>query len=521
MIDNTQLDFLGTIEPPLDALLTPDEMFEQLNEELLLRFNEDKRIERKPARFPTLGLGQYMSMWANTSPEGGIIVVGLKDNGVFEGLDGQGTSRINDLEAAHSIYCPDASCQYKRIAATNREGKSDFVLAIRVAYHPTRVVKTNKSEAFTRIGDRCHKLSADEIRELANDKKEVSFERENCGLEYPTDFDRALIRSFAARVREGKGWTDEHSEEDVLSLMRLGKMVSGRFTPNVACALLFANVPRDVAPGCRVRFLRFDGEEEGTGEKWNAVKDEMIDGVIPTLIDETAKTINAQLRTFSRLDTKGKFYAHPEYPATAWYEAIVNACVHRSYGNGLRNTPVFVKMFDDRLVIESPGPFPPFVTPSNIYDSHSPKNPFLMDSLRYMEFVKCAHEGTRRMRASMSDMNLPDPEFKQDQVGHFLVRVTLRNNVKQRKAWVDRDVADLVGSMLAKALTDKEKRLLNFVAERGEISVSDAQRLTDSTWPAAKKMLVKLAKRGILRHNVRENLDRDPQARFTLNRGET
>lgn len=520
MVEEAQLSFLDSIEAPLpDSLLTPDDMFDGLSESSLVRFSEDSRIERKPPRFPTQGLGQYMSMWANTAPAGGIIVVGVGDKGPLEGLGDDGTVRLNDLMSSGKIYCPDASCTFTRVPVTNTRGEQDFVLAIRVRYSENRVVKTNRSEAFIRRGDRCHKLSHDEIRELATLKKEVSFEREKCEIPYPSGFDRMGIRAFAARIREEKSWESDHSDEDVLALMRLGDLVSGgKFTPNVACALLFANDPKEVIPGCKVRFLRFDGDKEGTGEKWNAVRDETIEGTIPQLITETAKVINAQVRTFSRLDAKNKFFAQLEYPPTAWYEAVVNACVHRSYSNGLRNSPVFIKMFDNRLLIESPGPFPPFVNPENIYEMHNPKNPFLMEALRYMEYVKCAHEGTRRMRTTMLEMNLPNPEFKQDQVGGSLVRVTLRNNVHQRKAWVDADIADLVGSMIAKSLNENEKRLLNFVAEREQISVSDAQRLTNATWPAAKKMLMRLTERGILRHIVRKHLNRDPQARFILNR---
>ena len=120
------------------------------------------------------------------------------------------------------------------------------------------------------------------------------------------------------------------------------------------------------------------------------------------------------------------------------------------------------------------------------------------------------------MRASMSDMALPEPEFEQKQIGNHLVRVTLRNNVHQRKAWIDRDVAEIVGAALAQTLGEDAKRLLNFAAEHGEISVSDAQRLLASTWPPAKGKLERLKVLGILHHDVREHLDRDPQARYRL-----
>lgn len=516
MPDNEQLSFLASIEAPPSALLTPTEIFQRVNEELLVTLSEDNRLERKPGTCRTALLGQYISMWANTAPDGGVIVVGMADNGAFDGLNELGHERLNKLERCGRTYCPDATGSSKRVPVTNLRGENDFVLVMRVPYMANKVVKTNKGDAFVRRADQKHKLTPDEVRELKADKREISFELEECNLQYPSDFNRSAIHEFTDRIRADKSLDEDHSDEDVLTLMHLGKLVAGDFKANVACALLFADDPRLVAPGCRIRFLRFDGDVEGTGDKWNAVKDIFVEGTVGEIITKTADVISSQVRTFSRLGPKSKFYTQPEYPPTAWYEAVVNACVHRSYGNGLRATPVFVKMFDNRLVIESPGPFPPFVTPENIYYSHHPKNPFLMEALRHLEFVKCAHEGTRRMRAVMSQMKLPDPEFRQDQIGHFLVRVTLRNNVDQRKVWVDQDVADMVGAMIAKSLTDNERRFLNFVAEHGEISVSDAQRLAGLTWPMAKKQLMKLVKRGILRHDIRENLDRDPQARFRL-----
>src|SRR4029077_6800051 len=167
----------------------------------------------------------------------------------------------------------------------------------------------------------------------------------------------------------------------------------------------------------------------------------------------------------------------PEYPRDAWYEAIVNACVHRSYG--MKNMNVFVKMFDDRLVIESPGAFPPFVTPDNIYKSHHPRNPHLMQAMFYLDFVKCANEGTRRMRDTMEEMKMPPPQFEQKEVaiGYMSVRVTLRNNRKQRRVWIDSDVSELLPPELAKTLNQDETRILNFIGENEQINVSEGHRL--------------------------------------------
>src|SRR5690606_20478275 len=143
----------------------------------------------------------------------------------------------------------------------------------------------------------------------------------------------------------------ERSSTQVLVLRGLGKMVDGTFVPNYACALLFGRLPSLVLPGAKIRFLRFEGNEEGTGASWNAVKDAFIEGAIPRLIAGVEVLLDGQLRTFSKLDRQHRFSPSLEYPKEAWYEALVNACIHRSYGNGHMNMTTTIKMFDDRLVI--------------------------------------------------------------------------------------------------------------------------------------------------------------------------
>ncbi len=185
----------------------------------------------------------------------------------------------------------------------------------------------------------------------------------------------------------------------------------------------------------------------------------------------------------------------------------------------LLNMPIFVKMFDDRLVIESPGPFPPLVTPENIYDTHQPRNPKLMDAMFYLEFVKCAHEGTRRIRDTMAEMQLPEPEFRLSEISHSIVRVTLRNNIKQRRAWIDRDVSQIISETIAAALTENETQVVNWVAEHEKIGISDASRILRLSWATAQKLLLGLARKRILQYvrfkPFKQNV-RDPQAFFRL-----
>jgi ATP-dependent DNA helicase RecG len=503
---------------PIIPLLTPKEIFDSCDESLLRQFHEDSRLEKKPSTIHPKELGEYFSMWANTQPNGGIIVVGINKDKTFEGCTQLSSNRLNKIEQTPDTYCPDAEYKIKRISIKrDKDNNEDFIIVFWVNYHRTRLIATTDGRVFVRIGSSKKEVKGEALSHLRAEKGEISFERESCNLPYPQDFDTRAIEEFVETVRNARRWDVSHSREKILSLMHLGTISDDNiFSPNIALTLLFSKDPRWIIPGCRIRFLRFSGETEGTGTSWNAVKDEYIDGTIPFQIQQIDQILKSQLRIFSRLGKGGKFYTSPEYPEFSWYEAIVNACVHRSYGNAMKNMNIFVKMFDDRLVIESPGGFPPFVTPQNIYNMHQPRNPYLMEAMYHLKFVKCAAEGTKRIRSEMRDMDLPEPEFKQEDIGNTLVRVTLRNNIKQRKVWVDADVIELLGAQLANSLSENQKRCINFCAENGQISVSDTQRLTGMTWPAASKMLKQLTEQGILVHDHKKGVERDPRARFKL-----
>ena len=380
------------------------------------------------------------------------------------------------------------------------------------------MVRTVRGEAFIRYGDSKRKLTPEEVRELEADRGQVDVEQERVRLVYPDDFDTAAVEGFIDRVRKGMALDDRLSADEILELRRLGRRKAGRFAPNLACALMFARDPCLLVPGCKVRFLRFDGDVEGAGVKFNVVKDLTVEGTVPEVIEATADVLTHQLRDFSRLGPDNRFYTAPEYPRSAWYEAVVNACVHRSYGL-MKNMNVFVKMFDNRLVIESPGGFPPPVTAETVYDIHQPRNPHLMEAMRFLDYVKCAREGTRRMRESMAGADLPAPEFEQKDISHALVRVTLRNNIALRKVWLDSDASAVVGETVAQTLSEDERRAINFAAEHGRVNASQVQRLTQRTWPQAQKLLLGLAQKGVLRHVHRRGLDRDPQAHFVLGAG--
>jgi ATP-dependent DNA helicase RecG len=262
-----------------------------------------------------------------------------------------------------------------------------------------------------------------------------------------------------------------------------------------------------VFPGAYVHFLRYNGSEEKTGRDYNVIKDRIIEGSVLDVIRDTASTLDANLREFTEFRA-GKFYQTAEYPRDAWYEVLVNACVHRSYH--AKTHPIFVKMFDDHWIVESPGGFMPSVTLENLF--HKPRNPFLMFVLREFGEVRCISEGTKRIKRELQEARLPTIKYEADQNG---VQATLFNDVANRTNALDSEAYKALGEAVAFSLDSDERRIVNYVMEHGLINASDTLRILSTTyWHTAKAKLKRLVDRGILDFISKKH--RDPQSHYII-----
>ena len=507
------------LSPPSNALIetwTPDDIYDRADESVILNFKEDRRVERKPTRFDPRPLGDYFSIYANTQPHGGVIFLGVSDDGGIEGCSTLDPKRRDELEQAGRIFCLDARYDHKTISVYKKKGKADYIIVFRIYYRADKLVETNKGEAWVRIGSSKRKLSEIEKREIRIAKGEIDHEQEDCNIPWPSEYDLNLINQYVASYRSFRKLTHTSDREEILDVSNLGRFTGQKFIPNIACGILFAKNPRSAFPGCYIRFLKYHGTQEKTGRDYNVEKDIWIDqGALPRLISEAEEVIGEEIRTFTRLGDDGKFHSLPEYPKDAWLEAVVNACVHRSYN--FRNIPIMVKMFDDRLVVESPGGFQPPTTAQTVFDSHNPRNPHLMAALFYLDFVKCAHEGARRMRNTMEQASLPTPIWEQKDLDGHLVRVTLRNNVEHRKKFIDAKVEVPISVDLYNLLSEREKMLINAISDGQIINVTDTTKLLGVSWRTAKKILVKLTDMDVCVAVKKSEKTRNPHSGYRLN----
>jgi len=503
-----ELDGISPTDNP--AVWTPRDIWVRLSQRLLEYFKEDRRVERKGVRNINLDeLATYYSTFSNT-PDGGLIVYGIEDDGNIIGCNMFSTGQLNSIESCHLQRCPKARPEFKRVAVVV-DGKPNFCLAIYVPYIGV-LVETNKGEAWIRYGESRHNMSEEEKRDFRSTRQELSFEMTLASYEYPKDFDLRIVQDFcdAYRAREGqKDW----SNEEVLIDRHLLREDHGKVKPLNSLVLMAACDPRLTIPGCRVRVQRFGTPIEGAGEGYSPLRDRYAEGNLVKLIQEASEIISNLIYDVTWLNADGKFVTTQEYPRWAWFEALVNACVHRSYS--FSGSEITVKLFPERMEIESPGGFVPPVNEKTIYETRAARNLHLMDALRYLGYVQMAREGTRRIRESMKEFELPEPVFKQEALHGVVVRVTLMNDHETRKRATDKDVALHFGVDLWKTLQDHEIRIAAYAFRNDTIQVSEAQRLTGRTWATSKKDLDRLTGKGVLTFEP-GRFSRDPKAIYRI-----
>lgn len=105
-------------------------------------------------------------------------------------------------------------------------------------------------------------------------------------------------------------------------------------------------------------------------------------------------------------------------------EIVVNAVAHRDYG--IKGTDIQIKMFDDRLEVDSPGSFAVMVNKDNIRYTHFSRNPKIATFLKDYGYVKEYGEGVDRMCKELESIGLPAPVFNNST---FILKTMVRSAI--------------------------------------------------------------------------------------------
>ncbi len=400
---------------------------------------EDQTFDCKSIQIEPKALAITIVAFANA--DGGVIAIGVSDKTrKIDGVD-QHTEKLNELLRVPLDFCnPSVPITSDLLPCIDKDGNDNHILLMYIPAS-SELHANQVDEAYMRVGDKSRKLSFEERIQLMYDKGERYYEDTAVYGATVDDIDMTAVERYTELI----GYTKSPKQYLQENNGFITTNAKGEEQVSVACTLLFGKYPQKFFPRGRTRFIRYKGTEERVGAEMNVIKDVTFEGTILDQVKATIAYLETQVEEHTFLGQHGQFVTNRDYPKFVIQEMVVNACCHRAYN--IKGTEIQIKMFDNRLVFESPGRLPGMVKPSNIRHTHFSRNPKIAQFLKAYDFVKEFGEGVDRVCRELEANGKPHLSFHLDD---FILKITVpkvaenSNKVAEKVAENSNKVAEKV-----------------------------------------------------------------------------
>jgi ATP-dependent DNA helicase RecG len=381
---------------------------------------------------------------AFSNADGGVILIGMEDNGTISGrrLDAGTADAIH--QAIHHVRDPG------RYSIHELSVDGQKVVVISVDRRHEGFAQTSAAVVKVRKGTRDEPLFGTELQRFISWRSAKRYEL--------TLTDLPLDEADAARLAEVGAAFDWQATEVGVRLKEHGFAAESRLT--IAGAMCLASDPPAILGKVYVELLRFREDDSSD-------YDLRIDfrGCAQKQIEEASARILDEVGT--ELVVLGvRRHDLPRLPKDVVREGMANAVAHRDYE--LNRTPTRVEIRPSSVTIRSPGRLPEPVTVENMRETYASRNVHLIHALRHLELAENAGKGVDLMEDTMAEEMLDPPRF--EELDHE-VRVTLplRSAVApSERAWIK--------ELERKGNLHGADRLLLVHAARGETLTNSAAR---------------------------------------------
>ena len=222
----------------------------------------------------------------------------------------------------------------------------------------------------------------------------------------------------------------------------------------------------------------------------NVIKDVTFEGRILDQIQKTIDYLETQVKEHSYLGEDGLFKTDREYPKFVIQEMTVNSVCHRDYS--IKGTEIQIKMFDDRLVFETPGKLPGIVRTDNIRHTHFSRNPKIAEYLKAYDYVKEFGEGVDRMCRELSAIGTKEPQYH---LVAFIMKASVWANLLEEGQ--EKTVSDQKRPE-SDQISDQIKMILELIKEKPQISRSKISHKMGLHESSVKRRLKMMVDKGII-----------------------
>ena len=377
----------------------------------ILAIQESFFVDIKSKLITPAKLTKSISAFANAA--GGEVFVGIEE--VVE-LDGKGRNwnGFSDQEAANSIFdvlsTLDPLGNSFSAQFLSYDVGQGLVLHIIISKTQNIIIATD-GKIYKRVNAASVPVKDEGLERLKYDKGIRSYEDERI-LVSPVEITNSetIINFLIDAVPTGEP-VDWLSKQFVLM----------QDVPTVAGILLYADNPQAILPKrSAIKILRYQTKADAERD-YLAGDPETIEGPIYNLIYNAVDRIKEIIEGIEKLGSKG---LEPIiYPQEALHELLTNAVLHRDYSIA---ADVQVRIFDNRVEIESPGGLPGHVTIDNIAKTQFARNPKIVRLINKFKNPpnKDVGEGINTAFEAMEKLRLKKPVFAEEEAS---VIVTLKH----------------------------------------------------------------------------------------------
>jgi len=336
---------------------------------------------------------------AFSNARGGLLIIGIDDNGVVVGVADKDIRRLNQLigNVINDNVTPPI---YPLVTIENIQNKK--LLVIEVEEGVSKPYSTNKGIYLTKAGSDKRKVSPDELRRLFAQSKKLYADEEILPKTDRMDLNIELFYQFVANedsdIYEGLKSNDLNLE----TILNNYNIMEGTHL-TLAGNLIFGMMPQKFSPSFYIDCIYIVGDDISSN---HYLSEKRLKGTFKTLYEDSRRFIVSQLKhtqVEEDFNSNGKL----EIDEIVLSELIINAMIHRDYHI---NAPIKIIMFDDRVEIINPGKLTNSLTVDKIKRGISiHRNPILNSIARYV--LKYSGRGSGIKRVLRTN---PNVEFIND-----------------------------------------------------------------------------------------------------------
>ena len=320
--------------------------------------NDIKAKEIKPAK-----LSETISAFANAA--GADVYIGIGEDKTNKTRTWNG---FLDPEAAndffHVLFSAHPFGNHLKFEFLENEKQAGLILHI-IVKKVKEIVKSSGGDIYVRVNAGKQKIDTPEkLKRLELDKGITTFENEWVEATLRSvENSHSIINFLLNVIPSGEPTTYLNNQE----LIKDGHV-------KVAGILLFSDEPAIYLPKrSSIKLMRYKTKDQDIGREFLDGTPQTIEGDIYNLIYRAVDATKKQIESIKKLGEEG--LESITYPEETLHEVITNAVLHRDYSIV---ADVQIRIFDNRVEVESPGRLPGHVTTNNILDTQSARNPSIV-----------------------------------------------------------------------------------------------------------------------------------------------